>query len=85
MPAIILPNSLTWATVLAWFTLGKEPETVAIMGTGREKPWINRHSTKIMAVAPVIGLLWQEGAHTLRPTIVPLAATIILLTCVRMD
>ena len=47
--------------------------------------WLKRHDTRILAAAPFVALLWQEGAEALRPFVVPLSAIIVTLSCVRMD
>lgn len=47
--------------------------------------WLKRHDTRILAVAPFVALLWQEGAEMLRPSVVPLSTIIVTLSCVRMD
>ena len=55
------------------------------MNVGQASAWLKRHDTRIMAAAPFVGLLWQDGAHLLRPAVVPLSIVIVMITCVRMD
>ena len=55
------------------------------MTIGQASAWLKRHDTRIMAAAPFVGLLWQDGAHLLRPAVVPLSIVIVTITCVRMD
>ena len=47
--------------------------------------WLERHSTRILAVSPVIGLLWQDLAAALMPAVVPFAVLSMLLACTRIE
>ena len=47
--------------------------------------WLQRHSTKVLAAAILLGLFWQDFSNAIKPAAPVCAVLCMLLACARMD